>query len=116
MTNFGRECTTDLRPRTALQAVSELQTGNRLNGNHNGRTFICCTAIIGLETADGQNGRGRGSPGPSALPTLSVPVPACQGTNVREQAPRRPLQGFLSEIPRLGMAVDAARARVTLYG
>lgn len=78
--------------------------------------FLCCTAIIGPETADGQNGRGRGSEGPSALPCLSLPVPACQGKNVRERAPRRPLQGFLSEVPRPGVAVDAAWARVTLYG
>lgn len=115
MTIFGHECTTDLRPRAALKAVSELQTGNQLNRKPQWTTFICCAAIIGLETADGQNGRGRGSPGSLALPSLSVPGPACQGTNVREQAPRRPLQGFLSEVPRLDIAVDAARARVTLY-
>lgn len=85
---FARERTTGLQPRGALQAVSKLQTGNRVNGNHKGHTlFLCCSAIIGLETTDGQNGRGRGSLSPLALHTLAVQLTACQRLNVREQVP-----------------------------
>lgn len=113
---FARKRITDLRPCAALQAVSELQTGNRVNGNHKGQTFICCSAIIGLETTDGQNGRGRGSLSPLALISLPVQLTVCQGVNVREQVPHQRLRDFLSKVPRPGTAGTADRARVTQYG
>lgn len=94
----------------------EFQISKQVKANRSGRTFICQSAIIGFETADGQNGRDRVSPGLQPSP---LPLCQCWLARVRmleSKALYPPLWGFLYEVPRLGTAIHSAWAKVSLCG
>lgn len=50
---------------------SDFVNCKQVNANHRGHTFICWSAIMGFETADGQNG------GPRSVQTSNPPLSPC---------------------------------------